>query len=206
MTIGPDIKEVLAEVGTSFTIKRDSGDLAGGYLDITPNTQVTKPFIRLKPVYVRLQQYTLAEPGDIIELDTPAISYMLINLTPDMFENAIIKNDGVIYKCNVSGELLRFSGESDWSSQSYKREDHLITVKDPCYALLTPPVHGGEFETDEPIGYLDMERQELYIPSSINIQEMDRYQPVSGEYYMVTAVKKRIYPNIDLALLSEDTR
>lgn len=38
MSIGPDISEALTEVGNSYTIKRESGDVAGGYLDITPNT------------------------------------------------------------------------------------------------------------------------------------------------------------------------
>jgi hypothetical protein len=206
MTIGPDIKEVLSEVGTAFTIKRDSGDITGEFLDFSPNTQVTKPFIREFFLEVMLSYDTDTVPGDIVELDVPAVPYMVMNLTPDMFENEVVKNDGIIYKCNVSGELLRFSGEADWSDTTYRKLEHLQLVRADCYAVLSSPVHGGELETDEPIGYLDMERQELYIPSSVGIQEMDRYQPVSGEYYMVIAVKKRRYPNVDMALLSEDTR
>lgn len=205
MTIGPDIKEVLSEVGTAFTIKRDSGDITGEFLDFTPNTQVTKPFIREFFLEVMLSYDSDVIAGDLVELDVPAQKYIMMNLTPDMFENEVIKKDGVIYKCNVSGELLRFSGEADWSD-SYRKQEHLQLVRADCYALLTSPEFGGELERDEPIGYLNMEVQELYLPSSVGIKEMDRYQPVSGEYYMVTAVKKRRYPNVDVALLSEDTR
>ena len=206
MTIGPDIKEVLSEVGTAFTIKRDSGDVTGEYLDYTPNTQVTKPFIREFFMEVMLSYDTVANAGDIIELDVPAQHYIVMNLTPDMFENEIIKKDGVIYKCNVSGELLRFSGEADWPDSTYRKLEHLQLVRADCYALLTSPEFGGELDENEPIGYLNMDEQELYLPSSVGIKELDRYQPVSGEYYKVTAVKKRRYPNVDVALLSEDTR
>ena len=206
MTIGPDIKEVLSEVGSAFTIKRDSGDITGEYLDFTPNTQVTKPFIREFFLEAMLSYDTDVISGDIITINVPAQPYLVMNLTPDMFENEIIKRDGVIYKCNVSGELLRFSGEADWSDSTMHKLEHLQLVRADCYALLTSPEFGGELDKDEDIGYLNMEEQELYVPSSYGLQEMDRYQPVSGEYYMVTAVKKRRYPNVDVALLSEDTR
>ena len=206
MTIGPDIKEVLSEVGTAFTIVRDSGNITGEYLDITPNTQVTKPFIREFFLEVMLSYDTVLEVGEIVELNTPGVPYMVMNKTPDMFENEVIKYDGVIYQCNVSGELLRPSGESDWDDATYRRQEIFTTVKSNCYALLTTPLHGGELETDEPIGLIDMQRQELHIPSSVGIQVLDRYQPVSGEYYRVEGVKTRRFPGVDVVLLGEDTR
>jgi hypothetical protein len=205
MTIGPDIKEILSDIGTTFTIKRDSGDVDGGYLDITPNTQVTKPFIREFFLEIELAYDTSIQAGEILELDVPGTIHMLANKTADVFENEIISYQGVTYQINVSGELLRPSGEADWDSE-YKRPETFIPVRDPCYALLTTPVHGGELETDEPIGLLDMERLEMYILSTYGIQELDRYQPVSGEYYRVEAVKTRRYPGIDVVLLGEDTR
>jgi hypothetical protein len=206
MGIGPDIAEVIQEIGTAFTIVRDSGNITGEYLDFDPNTQVTKPFIREFFLEIMLSYQTLAESGDVIEFDVPGDRYLLMNKTPDMFENEIIKNDGVIYKCNVSGELFRPSGESDWNDQTYRRPEHFELIKANCYALLTTPMHGGELEEDEPIGLIEPENQELFIPSSIGIQVLDRYQPKSGEYYRINAVKKRRYPNVDVALLGEDTR
>jgi len=206
MSIGPDIKEALTEVGASFTIKRDGGDVAGGYFDIIANTQVTKPFIREFFLEVEFAYDSTVEAGELIELDTPGVIYMVANKTPELFENQIIGNAGVVYQCNVSGELLRASGEADWDDQTMQKLETFVTVKSNCYALLTTPVHGGELDIDEPIGLLDMERQEMYIQSVIGVQELDRYQPVSGEYYRVEAVKKRRYPGIDVVLLGEDTR
>ena len=206
MTIGPDIKEILSEIGTSFTIKKDSGDVSGEYLDFVLNTQATKPFIREFFLETMFSYDTQVDAGDLIELIVPEEHYLVANLTVDLFENSLIKKDGVVYKCNVSGELFRPSGEADWPDSTYQKVLHWNTVKDPCYGLLTSPMQGAELNIDSPVGYLNLEKQELYLPSSIGVQEEDRYQPVSGEYYMVTAVKKRRYPNMDLALLSEDTR
>lgn len=203
MTIGPDIKEALEEVGTAFTILRTG---SGEYLDITQNTQVTKPFIREFFLEVELAYDTEAQSGDIITLDVPGDKFMLMNLTSDLFENSIIINNGVLYKCNVSGELSRPSGEADWADATYKRDFAWVPIADPCYGLLTTPEHGGGIVEESPIGYIDLDSQELYIPSSIGAQELDRFSPVSGEYYMVREVKKRRYPNVDLILLSEDNR
>ena len=206
MTIGPDINEVLEEIGTAFTIKRDSGDVEGEYLEITPNTQVTKPFIREFFLEVMIQYDTDVVPGDVIELNTSEERFLLMNSTPAFFENTVTNYDGVMYKCNVSGELLRPSGETGWDDDTYKRAEHWNTIKSNCFALLVPPEFGGEIETKEEIGLLQMEKQALYIPSSVGVQVLDRYQPVTGEYYRVEAVKSRRYPAVDLVLLGEDTR
>jgi len=206
MSIGPDIDEVLDEIGTSFTIKRDSGDVAGGYLDITPNTQVTKPFIREFFLEVMLSYETTIVPGEVLELDTSGERFLMMNLTPSFFENQVIYYDGVIYKCNVSGELLRPSGEADWDSSTYRRAENWETIKSDCYAILVPPEFSGEVETEEDIGILEIERQALYLPTSLGVQVLDRYVASSGEFYRVEAVKTRRYPGVDLVIVGEDTR
>ena len=131
---------------------------------------------------------------------------MMMNLTPAFLENAILHYDAVMYKCNVSGELLRPSGEADWDSTTYKHSEVFNTVKSHCFALLVPPEFGGEIDTEEGIGILEIDRQALYIPSSAGIQVLDRYQSASGEYYRVESVKPRRYPGVDLVIVGEDTR
>lgn len=206
MSIGPDISEALTEVGNSYTIKRESGDVAGGYLDITPNTQVTKPFIREFFLEVTMDYETSIQPGEVLELDTSGDKFLLMNFTPSFFENEVAYYDGVIYKCNVSGELFRPSGEEDWNDSTYRREETFEPVESDCHALLVPPEFGGEIDTEEEIGILEMDRQALYIPSSAGIQVLDRYEASSGEYYRVEAVKRRRYPAVDLVIVGEDTR
>lgn len=149
---------------------------------------------------------TSIQPGEVLELDTSGDKFLLMNFTPSFFENEVAYYDGVIYKCNVSGELFRPSGEEDWNDSTYRREETFEPVESDCHALLVPPEFGGEIDTEEEIGILEMDRQALYIPSSAGIQVLDRYEASSGEYYRVEAVKRRRYPAVDLAIVGEDTR
>ena len=206
MTIGPDIAEALEEVGLAFTILRDTGNVEGEYLDITPPTQVGRPFMREFFSEIMLSYETVVISGDVIELDTSGEHFLLMNKTPDMFENEVIKYDGILYKANVSGELFRPSGQADWSSSTYHKTEIFNSIKSNCYATLVPSTGGGQIDTEEAIGLISIEKQELYIPSSIGVKLLDRYQSRSGEYYRVESVIKRRYPNIDLAILGEDTR
>ena len=64
----------------------------------------------------------------------------------------------------------------------------------------------GDLLDDPSSAILEIDRQALYIPSSAGIQVLDRYQPASGEYYRVEAVKSRRYPAVDLVIVGEDTR
>ena len=46
----------------------------------------------------------------------------------------------------------------------------------------------------------------LYVPNAVGIEIEDRYMPISGEYYKVGIVRRRVFPETDIAMLSEDTR
>jgi hypothetical protein len=129
-----------------------------------------------------------------------------MNLTPDLFENEVYEYQGVLYKCNVlAGKLERFSGE-DWDDQTYKKDFVWDVIDDAIFALQTESLFGHSLETDVELGMLGLERHELYIPSSYGIKALDRFTPVSGEFYMVTTIKSRRYDGIDVAELETDRR
>lgn len=203
MSIGLDIKQVLIEIGTSFTIKRTTGDVAGGYLDYEMNRQVTKPFIREFFLEATLSYDTAVIPGDIIEL-SDGRRYLVMNLSPENFENESIVNESVLYMANVSGELLRASGET--FDVNYRRGTTWESVSTDCYALLTNRLFGTDLQQDEELGQIGIESQILYIPSSVGVQSLDRYSPRSGEYYKVEQVVERYFPAVDVCYLAEDTR
>jgi hypothetical protein len=71
---------------------------------------------------------------------------------------------------------------------------------------MTEPLFSGDLDTDEQLGLIGIKKDELYIPKSYGIQVLDRYQPVSGEYYQVESIKIRRFPGVDVAILGEDTR
>ena len=209
MTIGFDIKDVYREVGAAYAATRpgpgSSGEIETGYLDFELNRQVTKPFIREYFIEASLPHDTIAGVGDVIEFTADGRKFLLMNLTPDLFENEVFEYQGVLYKCNIlAGKLERFSGE-EWDS-NYKKDFVWDLIDDAIPALVTESLFGHSLETDVELGMLGLERHELYISASYGIKTLDRFTPVSGEFYMVTTIKSRRYDGIDVAELETDTR
>ena len=199
-----DIKEVFQDVGTAFTTLRDSGDITGEYLDFTLNRQVTKPFIRAFFLEASFYCDTESIAGDVIRFDTTGEKYLVMNKTPELFENAVITNECVLYKANVSGELSRPVAVR--SPQTYLTEDVFSTVKAECTGLMTEQLFGHDLDTDEELGMIGLQKHELYVPSHVNPQPLDRYEGSSGEYFMVTTIKKRRFDAVWVCHLEEDTR
>lgn len=206
MSIGDDLKTVLSEVGNSFTIIRDAGNVSGEYLDYEVNRQVTKPFIREFFIEATLAYDTDAIAGDIIEIDTLSRQYLIMNKTPEMFENAINTQECVLYKCNVSGELLRFSGEGWRTDTTYEHYQQWDTQRSTAYGLLTENLFGTSLAQDEELGQIGLEAQALYVPTLYGAKALDRYEYVSGEFLKIEAVEHRKFDNIDVCHLAEDTR
>ncbi len=205
--IGDDIKEVFGEVGVSFKIIRDSVDLSGEFLDSASNEQITKPFIREFFLEASLSFDTLVIDGDVIEFlpsGETGEKYLVMNKTAEIFENEVIGFAGVLYRSNVSGELLRPSGESAWDD-SYRKKTEFEVVRSVSFGLQTEPLFGGELE-DVELGLINIEKHELYLPSRYGVKELDRYSPVSGEWYRVESIKTRRYKGVDVVVLGEDTR
>jgi len=202
--VGLDIKDVLNEIGTSFTILRpNSGELGIEYLDYEMNRQVTKPFIREYFLEISLPFDTNVVGGDIIQF-SDARQFLVMNVTPENLFDASLGKEGVLYKCNVSGELLRPSGEV-WDS-SYRRVTAWQTIKLPCYGLLTEKIFGSDLITDEELGQIGIEAMVLYLPSEVHALPLDRYLFTSGEYVKLEVIEHRKFDGVDVCHISEDTR
>ncbi len=204
MTIGPDIKEVLAEVGTAYTIIRTAGNITGEYLDYELNAQVTKPFIQEFFLDAVLSHDTVAVAGDVLEFNVVGSRYLLMNKTPESFEDAIISYAAVLYKSNVNVEFLRPS-ERDWHRHTFRRYTDWPSIGS-IDVLLTTPLFGNLLDTDEELGLLGLQNREMYVPSSLGVRALDRAWIDSSEYYRVESVKKRRYPGVDVLELGNDTR
>ena len=81
-----------------------------------------------------------------------------------------------------------------------------VSIKSDAYSLLTEPLFSGYLDTESELANIGIERQELYIPSSFGIQTLDRFEPTSGEYYIVESIRTRRFPGVDVVVLGEDTR
>ncbi len=205
MSIGADINSVYEEIGSSITFIRDGGNISGEYIDSEISAQATKPFIREYFRNANFSYMTSGEPGDVLQIDSTGEKYMIMNLSPDIFENEVIEYNAVIYKANVSGELKRPSGEV-WDAQTYQKKAVFETVRPIAYSLYTSFLFGNELISDNDVAEYGINKDQAYFPASYNIRVDDRYEPVSGEYYKVTALHKRRFPGHIVVDLSEDTR
>ena len=205
MSIGPDLKDALSEIGTSFIFLHPNPSFASEKMMYKSNTQTTKPFVREFYLTTKFAYDTNVNGGTVLQIPSSAIPYLVVSKTPEIFDNEVIEYNGGLYKCNVSGELSRISGEVGWSSD-YRKTPVFQTIKANAYALQTEQVSGAGIRENEDIGAISISRHDLYVPSDYGVKELDRYQPVSGEYWMVKSVKLRMYDNVDMCELIEDTR
>lgn len=206
--IGEDLKEALEEVGAAYTIIRESGNISGEYGLLEHSAQVTKPitiehFRRFTAPYD-----TQAITGDVVEIDETGVRFLATNRISNMFENAVYQYDMVLYKCNVaSGELFRPSGETwDDSTDQYHKTPTWETIKDNCDAMQVASLYGNDLDADNEIALMGLRNDEVLLPHSVGARVLDRWQPASGEYYLVGKIETRRYPDIDVLAVEEDNR
>jgi hypothetical protein len=205
MTIGLDIKEVLREVGNTITIIRDSGNITGEYTMFQSNAQVTKPFIREFFLEGWLSYDTEAIVGDIVEFVVMGDRYIVMNKSPKMLENVVYQYDGVFYKTNVNCSIYR-PVEDEWEEGDYHRVTTWTLVKANTDVLITSPLYGSDLDKDSQIGKLGIETHEMYVPTSIGVQPLDRIFVSTHVFYEVKTVKPRRYDGVDVLEIGEDTR
>lgn len=202
--IAEDIKLAYIEVGTSYDVIRNGVQIGSGeFLVYELNAQVTKPFIREYFLEASIPYDSSGESGDILAFSR-GDKYILMNKTPFELENQVLEYSSVLYKANVSGEILRPSGEI-WSDQTYHKIPVFSGEVSNCYALLTESLFRYEL-TEQDFGQLTITKDEMYIPRYYGIQLNDRYSPASGEYYKVSTIKTKGFLGVDVVELEEDTR
>lgn len=128
-----------------------------------------------------------------------------MNKSPRILENSVYQYDAVLYKTNVSADILR-PVEDDWEDDDYHRDTTWSMLKASVDVLITSPLYGHDLDTDSELGLLGIEVHEMYIAHSIGIEPLDRVRISTHEYYRVETVKPRRYDGVDVIELGEDTR
>lgn len=203
--IGIDVKEVFEEVGTKYTILHEgNANNSGEYLVYELNRQVTKPFVREYFLEAEIPYDTDVVVGDCVIFDDER-RFLVMNKTPEQFENEVVLYSSVLYRTNIDARILRASGEQDWDA-NYRMIDNWETVVDSVDVLITESLYGHDIETDVELGQFGLENHEMYVPAWIGVLALDRIEWTSGEFYKVQVVKRRRYDGVDVVELAEDTR
>lgn len=204
--LGPDIKEVYDELGAEITIvNRDT--VVTEKILYEMNSQATKPFIREHHLDCTFHYQTNLSTGDIIQVTETERYYMVMNKTPELFENSVVEYTGIMYLCNipVNAHIMRPIEIRD--AESYDMISGWSVVRDaPVYGVLSDRVFGSALDAGVTVGQAQLWRIDLYLPKWYNIQPLDRLVISEEEYYKIEQIESYNYPGCVVAMLTEDTR
>ena len=107
--LGVDIGEVYDELGAIVSIVNRVPVVTGQRVLYDVNAQATKPFIREYHLDGSLPYETLITPQDVIHIIETDKYYMIMNKTPELFENSVVEWNVVLYLCNlpITAHILR---------------------------------------------------------------------------------------------------
>lgn len=104
--IGPDIKDVLQELGTPFTItKLDGSVITGEYLDYEMYFEQSTEFIRQFAYSGDFQYDSEVEGGDLIQFDNK--TFLMMNVKKTLFENEAVDYSNFFIFCNSLGRISK---------------------------------------------------------------------------------------------------
>lgn len=206
--LGADIKEVYTELGTAVTVVSRDPVITGERVIYELNAQATKPFIREHHLDSTFPYDTVVTTDDVLEFDETGDHYLVMNKTPEMFENSVVEWSMVLYKCNLplTAHIVRPIEIRDPVSYNMIAGWHVI-ANSPVYGLISDRIFGSEISQEESGGgQFPIWRIDLYLPKFYGIKPLDRVIISENEYYKVETVENYYYPGVCTALLVEDTR
>ena len=104
--IGEDIKDVLQELATPFTIiKLDGSEINGEYLDYEMYYEQSTEFIRQFAYSGDFQYDSEVEGGDLIQFDNK--TFLMMNVKKTLFENEAVDYSNFFILCNSLGRICK---------------------------------------------------------------------------------------------------
>ena len=206
--LGADIAEVYTELGADLSIVTRTPVVTGQVVLYEINAQATKPFIREHQLDCTLPYDTLITTNDVVCMTKTSRYYMVMNKTPELFENEIVEWNVVFYLCNLPTTVHIVRPVEIRDAVSYNMITGWQVVQDePMYGLLTDRIYGTEIEQDrKDAGQNQIWRISLYIPKIYDVKPLDRFVISDTEYYKIEQVESYYYPGVHVCLLVEDTR
>lgn len=205
MGIGPDIAQVLNELGSEVRIiKHDGSDPVIEYIDYEVSTQASSPFLTQFMLDCTLIYNTQARPGDIVQMVDDGEYFILAAANKTRFEQSVVTMEGILYRCNLLGSIKERVETRDPNTLELSVSWQDVISDEPV--LLTGMIDNYEI-TKEDYGMFTEENLNLHISGSVNVKRGMRFQVKdSDEVYQIHAVEKRRLNNVSICRVSTDTR
>lgn len=205
MSIGPDIKEVLTELGTSFTIHYTDGSppASGEKLDYEFYPDNSSEFIRQNFYSATLAYDTIVVAGNIISF---ASDYFLVtNTMSSLFEDQVVEYSVPLFKSNCQGTIERFT-ETCNESTNYIRVPTWADVYTNVYGLNYESRFGEEVKDFQDTIDLPLDTNLLFISSAYDIENGDRFRLDATTKWKIDRIATRRIQGLNILYLSSDTR
>lgn len=201
--IGPDIAEVLNELGTLINIiKHDGSATVQEYMDYEIKIEANSPFLTQFIIDVTLTHNTTVVPGDIIQIVDDSSYYILVVLNKTRFEDSVVTCEGVIYKCNMVGSFSRLTTERD---STYELETTWTDYQTNEPVLLTGSIDNYDI-IDRPYAQFAISQDNLHVSGDVAVQVGDRFTNAAGDAYEIKAVSLYRLNNVTMCRVVSDTR
>ena len=206
--LGADIAEVYEELGADASIVNRSPVVTGERILYDINAQATKPFIREHQLDASFPYDTLITTNDVVLMTATSRYYMVMNKTPELFENEVVEWSSVLYLCNLPLTAHVVRPVEVRNSQSYNMiSGWQVLIDSPMYGLLSDRIFGTEIEQQSKEGgQFPIWKITLIAPKYYAVKPLDRLIITETEYYKIEAVESYYYPGMNQILLVEDTR
>jgi len=203
MGIGPDIAEVLGELGTLVNIiKHDGSDATQEYIDYEVQIEANSPFLTQFMLDCTLVYNTAALPGDIIQFVDDGVYHLLSVAVKPRFEQDVVTVEGVLYRCNMTGLFTRRS-ES-------RNDDYELVVSWEAIGTTEPVLLTGLIDyydiKDREYAQYSVPQDNLHVSGDMGVAVGDRFTNTAGEKYQIKAIAPYRLNNIDICRVVPDTR
>ena len=200
-----DLAAVFEEIGTLVEIV-GSSPVIREYIDVEQNVQVSNPFIREHFIEGTMKASTKIQPGSIIKFVGKNLTYLVVNYSPELFEDSVVIISTTLYKCNTTATLKRLS-DSVRDPVTRKITPTWQTIQ-VLPAPITSSMRGNPSDLNDFQPFLQFATKEkiIYFPEIYAPQVLDRVVLPSGEYYKVANVEHYRFNGVVVCDLEEDTR
>jgi hypothetical protein len=200
-----DLASVFEEIGTLVEIV-GSSPVVREYIDVEQNVQVSNPFIREHFIEGTLKAATKILPGSLLNFVGKNLTYLVVNHSPELFEDLVVIISTTLYKCNVVATVTRLTEtvRDPVTRQITTSWEEVFTSPAP----ITSALRGSPSDMNDYQAFLQFQTKEkvIYFPEVIAPKALDRVTLPSGEQFKISNVEYYRFNGVVVCDLEEDTR
>ena len=187
--------------GDEITVVRNLSGEIGSYALLAGSVQLTKPFQIETFQEVKFQTDSGIAAGDLVRRNRDNQYYLCTSVNKEGIFNISEYLQGVLYKCNISGEVQRFR-----LTRTYNTEAPSMNWYTPSSGIVWGIINTfNQINHDSEIGDITTAKVNLWLQSSIDVQPKDRFVS-SGEKWIINTVDAHSFPGVKFIEVDVDTR